>query len=164
MEKVWYGLQVTVVGMLVVFIGLVVLIGCIRAMRAVMDRFRGDAAKASRPEPAAAPQAAAMAAPQAPAAPIVYTPGPHLTSRDDALYAVIAATLARTLADEGINPEGGFRLRAVKPLNEAKPGPALTRKDDALYAVITAALAQVLLSEGINPEGGFKITSVKALS
>ena len=105
-----------------------------------------------------------MAAPQAPAAPIVYTPGPHLTSRDDALYAVIAATLARTLADEGINPEGGFRIRAVKPLNEAKPGPALTRKDDALYAVITAALAQVLLSEGINPEGGFKITSVKALS
>ena len=117
MEKVWYGLQVTVVGMLVVFIGLVVLIGCIRAMRAVMDRFRSDAAKASRPEPAAAPQAAAMAAPQAPAAPIVYTPGPHLTSRDDALYAVIAATLARTLADEGINPEGGFKITSVKALS-----------------------------------------------
>lgn len=166
MDIVWYSLKVAFVGMLVVFVGLVILIGCIKALKAV-GREKEAPQTPDRPQvapPVTAPVTPAAPPPQpAPQAPRTYVPGPHLTRKDDALYAVITAAIAKVLEAEGINPEGGFAIRSVKPLNEAKPGPELTPKDDAFYAVLTAAIARVLEAEGINPEGGFAIRSVKPL-
>ena len=145
---------------MVVFAGLVILIGCIKALKAVSrekEPPQSGGEVAPVPAPVPQPQAAAQEAVR------TYVPGPHLTQKDDALYAVISAAIASTLEAEGVNPEGGFVIRSVKALNEPKPGPALTQKDDAFYAVITAAIAKVLEAEGVNPEGGFAIRSVKAL-
>lgn len=151
----WYGLKVAAVGILVVFVGLIILIGCIKVLG--LTRGRDKAAPAAAPQASLAPQI-----PQAQPA-RTYTPGPLLTRQDDAFYAVITAAVARVLADEGVNPEGGFAIRAVKPIDAPTPGPALAPGDGALYAVLTGAIARVLADEGINPEGGFAIKSVKAL-
>lgn len=162
MDILWYGLKVTLVGMLVVFVGLIILIGCIKALKLV----GGDKNQAALPaEPPAPVLPAAPAHVQGlPAAPMrAYTPGPLLTRKDDAFYAVVTAAVSQVMADEGVNPDGGFAIRNITPIHEPKPGPVLTKKDDALYAVLTAAIARVLESEGVNPEGGFAIREVKAL-
>lgn len=113
MDKIWYGLQVTVVGILVVFFGLVILIVCIRALKAIKAKDAGGA-KETQPvmtlEPA--PQQLAAELPVR-----VYTPGPPLTKRDDAFFAVVTAAIAATLESEGINPEGGFAIRSVKAID-----------------------------------------------
>lgn len=156
MNNLWFGLQVAVVGMLVVFIGLIILIGCIKALKVVRRE------KESPPQAHSAPPDQPSAVqPQQPAR--TYVPGPLLTRKDDALYAVLAASIASTLASEGVNPEGGFVIRSIRALNEPVAGPALTPKDDAFYALLTATIAKVLEPEGINPEGGFAIRGVKAL-
>lgn len=158
MDILWYSLKVAVVGMLVVFVGLIILIGCIKAL-SFLSRGR-NAPPSGNSAPAGMPPAEAPA--PAPAPPTrTYTPGPMLTRKDDALYAVISAAVARVLEDEGVNPEGGFVIRAVEAINEMRPGPPITPKDEAFYAVITATIAQVLEAEGINPEGGFVIRSIE---
>lgn len=160
MDILWYGLKVAVVGILVVFAGLVILIGCIKALKVVRREPENESPQdASTSVPAVAP-----AAPAAQVATVrTYVPGPLLTKDDDAFYAVISAAVSATLETEGVNPEGGFVIRAIKALDERMPGPAITPKDDAFYAVVTAAVAKVLEAEGVNPEGGFAIRSVKAL-
>lgn len=104
---VFTGLKVTVVGLLVVFFGLAVLIGCIEAMNRILNKLAEKSA--------AAPATPAAPAP-APAAPITYVPGPELKAGDPALYAVLTAAVAKTLEAEGVNPEGGFKIVSVKPL------------------------------------------------
>lgn len=83
-----------------------------------------------------------------------YTQGPKLTKNDDAFYAVVQAAVAQTLAAEGINPEGGFVIRSIKPVRDAGQKPLSLKENEALYAVIMSAVAQTLSAEGINPEGG----------
>jgi|GEM_PF-5915051 len=91
-----------------------------------------------------------------------FVPGPPLTRKDDAFYAVISAAIAKALASEGVNPEGGFRITSVVSVNDPS-APKLTVKDDVLYAVITAAIAQTLAAEGIDPERGFTIQAIQAV-
>lgn len=94
------GVKVTVVGLLVVFFGLVVLIACISAMHAIMSR------KTEKP---------AVAAPAAaPAAPRTYVPGPELKDKSPELYAVITAAVSEEMRKKGVNPEGGFKIKSIK--------------------------------------------------
>lgn len=169
MDIVWYGLKVAFVGMLVVFVGLVILIGCIKALKAISrGKEPPQAAPGSgqalpdAPAPIPAPPPAPVQ--QAVAAPVrTYAPGPLLTRKDDAFYAVLTAAVSQVMADEGINPDGGFVIRDIKTVSERKMGPPIGQKDDAFYAVLTAAIARVLADEGVNPEGGFAIRAVKAI-
>ncbi len=91
MELLWFSVKVMVIGMVVVFIGLIILIGAIKVLSAVMDRIEGrkKAAAAETVVPAAVP----AVVPAVPAAP----------AQDDlALVAVImAAILAGEQASEG---------------------------------------------------------------
>lgn len=104
-------LKVSVVGLLVVFLGLVLLIGCITLMRNLVSRLQKNDKEAAAPVQSAAQ-------PAAPAVPVTreYTPGPELKLPDPALYAVITAAVAAELEQEGVNPQGGFAIRSVKPL------------------------------------------------
>lgn len=106
------GLKVTVVGLLVVFFGLVVLIACISVMHALMAK--------KAPKPAGTVPAPAAPAPAAPAPaaqkPLTYVPGPQLKAGSSELFAVLTAAVAATLEKEGVNPEGGFKITSVKPL------------------------------------------------
>ena len=98
------GLKVAVVGMLVVFFGLLILITCISVMHALMTR--------KTEKPAAAPAAAAPA--PAPAAPRTYVPGPELKDKSPELYAVITAAVSEEMRKKGVNPEGGFKIKSIK--------------------------------------------------
>lgn len=100
------GLKVAVVGMLVVFFGLLILITCISVMHAFMTR--------KTEKPAAAPAAAAPA--PAPAAPRTYVPGPELKQGSPELYAVLTAAVSAEMQKKGVNPEGGFKITSVKPM------------------------------------------------
>lgn len=105
------GLKVAVVGMLVVFFGLLILITCISVMHALMTRKTEKPAAA----PAAAAPAAAAPAP-APAAPRTYVPGPELKQGSPELYAVLTAAVSAEMQKKGVNPEGGFKITSVKPM------------------------------------------------
>ena len=100
------GLKVAVVGMLVVFFGLLILITCISVMHALMTR--------KTEKPAAAPAAAAPA--PAPAAPRTYVPGPEMKQGSPELYAVLTAAVSAEMQKKGVNPEGGFKITSVKPM------------------------------------------------
>lgn len=97
------------------------------------------------------------------AAPRTYVQGPKLSRDDDAFYALMHATIAQTLAVEGINPEGGFAIRAIKPVYDADRPRLSLKENEALYAVIAAVIGRTLAAEGINPEGGFAIQSVQPM-
>ena len=100
------GLKVAVVGMLVVFFGLLILITCISVMHALMTR--------KTEKPAATPAAAAPA--PAPTAPRTYVPGPELKQGSPELYAVLTAAVSAEMQKKGVNPEGGFKITSVKPM------------------------------------------------
>lgn len=161
MEMLRVGLLVAAA---VVAAGLVVF-GCYRALKTSgkKSRERGPDRCEPRPFVSAAREPILPATEPEPAQAVrEFVPGPALTRRDDAFYAVVSGAIAETLAAEGINPEGGFQITSIKTVNDPA-APKLTMKDGALYAVITAAIAQVLALEGVNPEGGFTIQSVRAL-
>lgn len=167
LSTLWFGLKVAFVGMLVVFVGLIILIGCIKALKAISREKEtppaasGGGAQALPDAPAPTPPAPIQQAVAAPAR--TYVPGPLLSRKDDAFYAVLTAAVSQVMADEGINPDGGFVIRDIKTVSERKMGPPIGQKDDAFYAVLTAAIARVLADEGVNPEGGFAIRAVKAI-
>lgn len=93
-----------------------------------------------------------------------FVPGPKLTRDDDAFYAVVYGAVAQAMATEGINPEGGFVIRKIKPVRDVDAKPLSLKEDEALYAVIMSAVGQALSAEGINPEGGFAIRSITPVS
>lgn len=95
-----YGLQVMVVGLLVVFAGLVILIGCIKLMEIVMKRLQ----KKETPAPAA------------PAPAPVAEAEPEEEEDEGELIAVISAAVATMLADEAGEPEdaSGFVVRRIR--------------------------------------------------
>lgn len=96
-----YGLQVMVVGLLVVFAGLIILIGCIKLMEIVMRSLQ------KKEKPAAA----------APAVEPAVEAEPEVEEEDEGeLIAVITAAVAAMLAGESgdVADESGFVVRRVR--------------------------------------------------
>jgi sodium pump decarboxylase gamma subunit len=121
METVLYGLQVAVIGMLVVFVGLYILILFIGLIRQALKR---NAA----PEKAADPGLRSASV----------TPPPAVREQgaNGALLAVITAAVAAALGAEGGGsaggPAGGFVVRAVRRVQKA---PAWNRagREEQMY-------------------------------
>lgn len=106
MDMLIFGLSVTVVGMLIVFFGLVILIGLIKVVTKLTDsakQTKEAAPAAPVPPPAPAPVPAAPA-PVASAAP----------AQDDALIAVISAAIAAVMGENQ-----GFVVRRVRRISNA---------------------------------------------
>ena len=94
-SKILYGLQVTAIGLVVVFMGLAILIGFITLMAQVFKAIDGKKAARLKAEEAAKAAAAAAAAKAAPAPAPVAEPEPVVEEVDDAQrIAVIAAAIA----------------------------------------------------------------------
>lgn len=104
MDMLIFGLSVTVVGMLIVFFGLVILIGLIKliTMMTSGEKPRKEAA-APAPVPAPAPVAVTPAAPE-----------PVTPAQDDALIAVISAAIAAMMGEDK-----GFVVRRVRRVSNA---------------------------------------------
>lgn len=115
LEKLTQGLSTTVIGMLVVFFGLVILIVCIYAMTAVTGRAKKAAAPRRKPAPA----------PQAPPA-----AEPETQAMDDpGLIAVISAAIAAVWEDEN----SGFVVRRVKKIQNSTAR-ARAARDEQIYS------------------------------
>lgn len=100
MDNLLFGLNTTLIGMLVVFLGLVILIGCITVMGFVI----GGRLKKKQPE---APQTADIV----PAEPET-VPEPEEEENDDALVAAITAAIY-CVWDK---PDTGFTVRRIRRL------------------------------------------------
>ena len=116
MDKLIFGLTVTLVGILIVFFGLVVLMTLITVMGALTkERKKTPKTKAqevSAPTPVAAP------------APVVQTPA----AQDDALIAVISAAVAMMM-DEGSQ----FTVRRIRRINNA-PAWGRSGREEQVYS------------------------------
>ena len=114
MDNLLFGLGVTAVGMLVVFFGLIVLIGLIKIMTMLSQskKPKEKEAVASAPVAAPAPVEAEAAAP----------------TQDDVLIAVISAAVAAAMGEET-----GFVVRRVRRISNA---PAWQRagRDEQVYS------------------------------
>lgn len=119
LETLGYGGIVAVIGMLIVFVGLIILILCIMAMGKIFQSITNKKAKESA-EPAPAPAAAAPAPVAQPSA------AEEAPVQDDAqLIAVIAAALA---AFDGGNKRLVVRkVRRVSGWNEAARSESIYR-------------------------------------
>lgn len=117
MDKLIFGLLVTVIGVLVVFFGLVVLIGLIKLMEiATSGMGRKKAPKAApAPAPASAPAPVAEAA-----------PAPE--QNDDALIAVITAAVAAMMEDNS-----GFVVRRVRRISNT-PAWSRSGREEQVYS------------------------------
>lgn len=114
METVWYGLQVAVVGMLVVFVGLIVLIACVSGLKLLLGgaKTAQPTAQAQPVLPMSQPMAQALPMAQAqPAVPRNFASAETLTN--DSLLAVLAAAVSAVLMDEGKDPDGAFAIKSV---------------------------------------------------
>mgnify|MGYP004678868277 FL=1 len=114
MDNLLFGLGVTAVGMLVVFFGLIVLIGLIKIMTMLSQSKKPKEKEAVAPAPVAAPAPVEAEA----AAP----------TQDDVLIAVISAAVAATMGEET-----GFVVRRVRRISNA---PAWQRagRDEQVYS------------------------------
>lgn len=114
MDNLLFGLGVTAVGMLVVFFGLIVLIGLIKIMTMLSQSKKPKEKEAVAPAPVAAPAPVETEA----AAP----------TQDDVLIAVISAAVAAAIGEET-----GFVVRRVRRISNA---PAWQRagRDEQVYS------------------------------
>ncbi len=114
MDNLLFGLGVTAVGMLVVFFGLIVLIGLIKIMTMLSQSKKPKEKEAGAPAPVAAPAPVEAEA----AAP----------TQDDVLIAVISAAVAAAMGEET-----GFVVRRVRRISNA---PAWQRagRDEQVYS------------------------------
>lgn len=114
MDNLLFGLGVTAVGMLVVFFGLIVLIGLIKIMTMLSQSKKPKKKEAVAPAPVAAPAPVEAEA----AAP----------TQDDVLIAVISAAVAAAMGEET-----GFVVRRVRRISNA---PAWQRagRDEQVYS------------------------------
>ena len=114
-----YGLSVSAVGILTVFVALIILIGLIKVMELVIG---GASKKKAAPAPA----------PAAPApAPVVEETVAEETDEGE-LIAVIAAAVAAAMEAAGEEPEG-FVVRSIRRVNNA---PAWNRagREEQVYS------------------------------
>lgn len=114
MDNLLFGLGVTAVGMLVVFFGLIVLIGLIKIMTMLSQSKKPKEKEAVAPASVAAPAPVEAEA----AAP----------TQDDVLIAVISAAVAAAMGEET-----GFVVRRVRRISNA---PAWQRagRDEQVYS------------------------------
>ena len=114
MDNLLFGLGVTAVGMLVVFFGLIVLIGLIKIMTMLSQSKKPKEKEVVAPAPVAAPAPMETEA----AAP----------TQDDVLIAVISAAVAAAMGEET-----GFVVRRVRRISNA---PAWQRagRDEQVYS------------------------------
>ena len=114
MDNLLFGLGVTAVGMLVVFFGLIVLIGLIKIMTMLSQSKKPKEKEAVAPAPVAAPAPVEAEA----AAP----------TQDDVLIAVISSAVAAAMGEET-----GFVVRRVRRISNA---PAWQRagRDEQVYS------------------------------
>lgn len=114
MDNLLFGLGVTAVGMLVVFFGLIVLIGLIKIMTMLSQSKKPKEKEAVAPAPVAAPAPVEAEA----AAP----------TQDDVLIAVISAAVAAAMGEET-----GFVVRRVRRISNV---PAWQRagRDEQVYS------------------------------
>lgn len=114
MDNLLFGLGVTAVGMLVVFFGLIVLIGLIKIMTMLSQSKKPKEKETVAPAPVAAPAPVEAEA----AAP----------TQDDVLIAVISAAVAAAMGEET-----GFVVRRVRRISNA---PAWQRagRDEQVYS------------------------------
>ena len=115
MDKLSLGLSTTVIGMLVVFFGLVILIACIYAMTSVTGRRKADAAPKEAPAPAPQP---------------VAEEAQETEEEDDgALIAVISAAIAAVWQNEST----GFVVRRVRRVQNSTAR-ARAARDEQIYS------------------------------
>ena len=110
MDNLMLGLATTIIGMLVVFIGLFILIGCIYGMTAITKRSKK--ALAPTQEKAPAPEAVQAAA------------------ADDQLIAVIAAAIAAVWQGDS---SSGFVVRRIKRV-ETSTARARAARDEQIFS------------------------------
>lgn len=117
MDKLMLGFSTTIIGMLVVFVGLIILILCIYGMTC-LTRQRASAPKAEAPAPAPAPaQPAEESLPQAE------------EQSDEQLIAVITAAIAAVWQKE----ESGFVVRRVRRC-QSSTARARAARDEQIYS------------------------------
>ena len=104
MDKLIFGLTVTVIGIAVVFCGLVVLIGLIKLVAMATGGISKPKKEKAAPAPAPAPA-------PVPAAPVAET---QPVQADDALIAVISAAVA-AMMEEG----SAFTVRRIRRVSNA---------------------------------------------
>lgn len=108
MTTIIYGLQVTLVGMLVVFFGLVLLIACIKVMQMIMDFLKKDGKGESSTVETVSD---------------VIETEPEVEEDAGELVAAITAAIAAMLADSQDNTDGdsgnGFVVRAIRRVHNA---------------------------------------------
>lgn len=109
MELLWFSLKVMVIGMVVVFIGLIILIGAIKVLSAVMEGIEGR-----KKAPGAAPAVPVPAAP-VPAAPAPAAAAPVAAPAQDDL-ALVAVIMAAILAGEQVGEGRTLVVRSVRRL------------------------------------------------
>lgn len=115
MDKLMLGFSTTIIGMLVVFVGLIILILCIYGMTC-LTRQRASAPKAEAPAPAPA-QPAEESLPQAE------------EQSDEQLIAVITAAIAAVWQKE----ESGFVVRRVRRC-QSSTARARAARDEQIYS------------------------------
>ena len=94
LDKLGYGGKAMVIGLLIVFTGLIIIILCLKLMAAIFNGIQKKKAKKAEQERIAAEKAAQKAAQAAPAEPIA-EPEPEAPEGDDTeLIAVISAAVA----------------------------------------------------------------------
>ena len=114
MDNLLFGLGVTAVGMLVVFFGLIVLIGLIKIMTMLSQSKKPKEKEVVAPAPVAAP-----APVEAEAA---------ASTQDDVLIAVISAAVAAAMGEET-----GFVVRRVRRISNA-PAWQRSGRDEQVYS------------------------------
>ncbi len=120
LDNLMLGLSTTLVGVLVVFLGLVILIACIYVM-GMMSKKGSGKKKSADPKPAPAP----MAAP-APVPPIQ----PEVNVQDDTqLIAVITAAIAAVWQNE----QSGFVVRRVRRVDSMNAR-ARAAREEQIYS------------------------------
>lgn len=117
MDQLTFGLSVSLVGMLVVFVGLFIIVCFINIMGMFGRRDKREKAK-----PAPAPVPAAESAIPSPA-PIA----------DDGVTPEILAAITAAIAAVMSGGEGGFRVRRVKRISNA-PKWSLAGREDQIYS------------------------------
>lgn len=102
MDKLLFGLSVTAIGILIVFFGLILLIGLIKLVSIVTS-------ESPKPKKEKKVEAAPVAAPVAVAAPV-----PAAPAQDDALIAVITAAIAAAMENGA-----AFTVRRVRRISNS---------------------------------------------
>ena len=111
MDRLMLGLSTTLIGMLVVFFGLVILIACIYGMTSITKRKKQPESKT----------------PVTPALPAE----PEPEAQDDSVVAAIAAAIAAIWQDEG--KDSGFVVRRIRRV-QSSTARARAARDEQIFS------------------------------